>query len=325
MRVGIIGTGLIGNKRAVSLHQRAQLVGFFDVDSQKSASLASSFGTNAFESVESLCIEVGDGGLIIVATPNQHLVPTAKIALANGCHVLLEKPGAISAAELKEVTDLASMKGLVVRVGYNHRFHPAIKALVAAVSSGNYGEVLLARARYGHGGRIGYENEWRASKAQSGGGELLDQGCHLFDLVNHISGNFRVTYSDLPTLFWPMEVEDNAFVAGKLANGGSVWLHTSWTEWKNIFSLEITCRSAKFEVRGLGGSYGPETFIAYTMPPEMGPPVISSIEYPPGDTSWVDEIEDILNEIKLGSGDGCTGQEAVFVLEEIERAYSNDY
>ena len=77
---------------------------------------------------------------------------------------------------------------------------------------------MFIRARYGHGGRVGYEKEWRAQPAISGGGELIDQGAHLIDLSRWFLGDLTVDYAAVPTLFWDMPVDDNCFLA--LRSGG---------------------------------------------------------------------------------------------------------
>ena len=69
-------------------------------------------------------------------------------------------------------------------------------------TSGRYGPLLHVRARYGHGGRLGYEREWRARRELSGGGELLDQGSHLIDLTRHLVGDVELAFSELRTEFW---------------------------------------------------------------------------------------------------------------------------
>jgi len=99
------------------------------------------------------------------------------------------------------------------------------------MAGGRYGRLLHVRGRYGHGGRLGYEAEWRADRAISGGGELLDQGVHLIDLTRHLVGRGRPSPSpSFRTDFWDMDVEDNAFLALRARAGGFVWLHASWTE-----------------------------------------------------------------------------------------------
>ena len=104
-----------------------------------------------------------------------------------------------------------------VKVGFNHRFHPGIARAVAEARSGAHGEILHLRARYGHGGRLGYEREWRADPARSGGGELIDQGMHLLDLSHWLLGPLPLHSALLRTAFWDMPVEDNAVVAARRA------------------------------------------------------------------------------------------------------------
>ena len=78
--------------------------------------------------------------------------------------------------------------------------------------SGVMGELMFIRARYGHGGRIGYDKEWRADPKLSGGGELIDQGIHLIDLAGWFLGEFKKIDGHAETYFWKMPVDDNAFL-----------------------------------------------------------------------------------------------------------------
>lgn len=324
MRVGIVGTGLIGGKRANALHGEQVLVGAFDINQQSLLAFTQKFKTEAFETQQSLYDSVGPGGLIVIATNHAGLAQTAQSALEAGCHVLVEKPGARNAEEFQGIVDLAIKKELILRVGYNHRFHPAIQFLKNFTENLELGPVQLIRAVYGHGGRPGYESEWRASKELAGGGELLDQGSHLLDLCQHLVGIIELEFSSLPNLYWNMEVEDNAFMFGKSSKGAKLWLHASWTEWKNKFQFEVFYKTGKIEILGLGGSYGPESCVVYSMPNGLGIP--TSVEYVNNDTdmSWQLEMEDVLNQISGKSFSGTTGSEALGTLRLIEGAYKID-
>src|SRR5437764_10325665 len=145
---------------------------------------------------------------------------------------------------------------------------------------------MFLRARYGQGGRIGYDKEWRADAKLSGGGELIDQGVHLIDLAQWFLGDFSEVSGHAATYFWEMPVDDNAFLNLRTPAGQTAWLHVSCTEWKNLFSLELYGRNAKLAIDGLGGSYGVERLTLYKMHPEMGPPETTAREYPGGDVSW---------------------------------------
>ncbi len=329
-RIGIIGAGLIGIKRTIAFDMLGcNIVAVFDPDVGRSKALAERPCRNGAPEVKndltSLFETVGSGGIVVVATPHAHLSASARSAINEGLHVLLEKPGSVASRDLEELNELAIGNKCTVHVGYNHRFHPGIRALRDAVMGREYGKVLSIRGVYGHGGRIGYQDEWRFQRQISGGGELLDQGSHLIDLAQFITGD-RLDYqfSKMSNLYWGGEVEDNAFVSliGRELRF-EAWLHASWTEWKNRFLLEVFCERAKLEVSGLVGSYGSETFRIYEMGEELGPPKIMSVEYPPGDTSWDSECRDLLTAIDEGVSYGATLEDAVAVLRIVERAYTN--
>src|SRR5205823_1353389 len=127
-------------------------------------------------------------------------------------HVLVEKPGARSASELDTVLAAAAKSGVSVRAGFNHRYHRGFRKAREIVESGALGPLMFIRGRYGHGGRPGYDREWRADPELSGGGELIDQGIHLIDLARWFLGEFTAVRGRTRTYFWDMPVEDNAFL-----------------------------------------------------------------------------------------------------------------
>ena len=118
-----------------------------------------------------------------------------------------------------------------------------------------------------------------------------------------------------------MDVEDNAFVHLESDAGANAWLHASWTEWKNLFSFEVACRTAKVEVTGLGGSYGPERLTLYEMGEQLGPPKTTTLEWPPGDDSWRLELVDVLGAIDGGAAVGSGLEDATATLAIVEEAY----
>ena len=176
---------------------------------------------------------------VFIATTHDHLAPIALEAAAAGKHVLIEKPGARRAGELDAVAEAARRTGALVRIGFNHRYHRAFRKAREIFESGALGEMMFIRGRYGHGGRPGYDREWRADPELSGGGELIDQGAHLIDLSRWFLGDFPSVRGRARTYFWDMPVEDNGFLLLETARGQVAFLHASWTEWKNLFSFEI--------------------------------------------------------------------------------------
>jgi len=288
MNVGIIGCGLIGTKRAKALKgQRISIVA--DIDLKRAQALAETTGAKATSNFENV-VQANDVNAVIIATPHDQLAPLSLACIQKGKHVLVEKPAARSSEELEAVLQAAEEKRVTVKVGFNHRFHPAIQKAKEIAEGSEIGRLLYVRARYGHGGRLGYEKEWRAKRDISGGGELMDQGVHLIDLSRWFLGEFESVQGITPTYFWKMKVEDNAFMMLKTHAGQVAWLHASWTEWKNMFCFEIFGEKGKLQIDGLGRSYGRERLTFYKMKPELGPPEIQSWEFPEEDTSWEREL-----------------------------------
>jgi len=316
----LIGCGLIGRKRLKSL-RLGQLAVACDLDISRAQALVSASGSGraATDSTDAVNDPAVDA--VIVSTLNNSLAPIARQAISAGKHTLIEKPGAISVAEIEDLITLASEKGVCVRVGYNHRFHPAVQKARELVDTGALGPLMFIRGRYGHGGRVGYDREWRADPSLSGGGELIDQGVHLIDLAGWFLGDFPRVEGHLATYFWDMPVEDNAFLSLRTASGQTAWLHASCSEWKNLFSFEIYGRAGKLHVEGLGGSYGVERLSYYKMLPEMGPPETTTWDYPDGDNSWALEMEAFLEDIRLDRTPVPGLKEARAALEVVEKVY----
>lgn len=321
MNVAIIGCGLIGRKRAESLPPNLQLVGCFDADSETGLIFSADFKTKQFSSIEEL-LHAPRLDFVIIATRHDSLAATAILALEAGKHVFIEKPGARNHEELQKVFEKAQKQNLIVHIGYNHGFHPALSQALELFQTGTIGEIMFLRARYGHGGRVGYESEWRADKSKSGGGELIDQGTHLIDLAQRFLGKMELDYAATPTYFWNMPVEDNAFISLKNSESKIAFLHVSCTEWKNMFSLEIYGHNGKIEINGLGRSYGVETLTLHLMKPEMGPPESKSWMYPEPDTSWAMEMSEFVQDLKTGSKKSDNLASSLEVLRLISEIYA---
>ncbi len=324
LRVAIAGCGLIGGKRAEALGSDS-VVGAFDVDREAAEKLTSSHGGQVCASLDALLALRPD--VVVVATVHRDLPDIACEALEAGAHVLVEKPVGISVADVDRVATAAEHNGRLVKVGFNHRFHGGIARALHEAGSGRYGEILYVRGRYGHGGRIGYDREWRADPGISGGGEIVDQGMHLLDLTYALLGPLPLSYAMLRTQFWDASVDDNAvLVLGEAGGIGTsdpfALLSVSWTEWKNTFSLEIACRTAKLAVDGLVRSYGPQVLRIYRMRPELGPPDVEEVRYPDRDLSWEREWTHFRDAIVAGDGRPLSGDlaSARFAWSIVEKA-----
>jgi predicted dehydrogenase len=324
LRVGIAGCGLIGTKRGASLGED-RVVGCYDIDRQAADRLAGDHAATACRSMEELLDLRPD--VVVIATVHSALSPLACEALAAGSHVLVEKPAGISLADVEAIQEAARRARLLVKVGFNHRFFPGIARAVSEASSGVHGAVMHTRGRYGHGGRLGYEHEWRADPALSGGGEIVDQGMHMLDLSHWLLGPLPLNSSLLRTQFWDAQVDDNAvLLLGERGGVGSrlPWalIHVSWTEWKNMFSWEIYCERAKLAVDGLTRSYGAQRLSIYRMRPELGPPDVEQVEYPDVDVSWEREWQHFGGAVRSGDARPLLGdlESAAYAWQCVEQA-----
>jgi predicted dehydrogenase len=325
LRVGILGCGLIGGNRAEALRAGEELVGCHDRSEELGRAFADAHQTAFCETVAEL-LEL-EPDVVVVAVSHDALAELSERALDAGAHVLVEKPAGLGVAQVERLMAAERRTGRRVKVGFNHRFHPGLRRLAAEVASGAHGELMHLRGRYGHGGRLGYEREWRAEPARSGGGELIDQGMHLLDLSHWIAGPLELRCALLRTHFWDTPVEDNAALLlgrGDARNDPWAMLHATWTEWKNMFSLEVYCRSAKLQVDGLVRSYGPQRLRIYRMGPELGPPQLEEVAYPDADVSWAAEWEHFAEALTAADGRPLLGdlRDARYAWRQVEAAYA---
>ncbi len=318
----VVGCGLIGKRRVSALRAAGNRLRFTcDLDPGRAAEAAAAVPgceaiTDYRRAVEDPAVDA-----VVVSTLNGSLAPIALAAVQAGKHALIEKPGALCASELRAIQTVAAAKGVRVRLGYNHRFHPGLVKAREIVDSGILGPLMFIRGRYGHGGRKGYDREWRADPALSGGGELIDQGVHLIDLSAWFLGEFTGIDGHAATYFWDMKVDDNAFLSLRTPSGQTAWLHVSCTEWKNMFSFEIYGREGKISVDGLGGSYGPERLTHYQMLPQMGPPEATTWDFPSGDGSWAAETAAFVEDIRQSRVPSPGLHEGIRTLEIVETIY----
>jgi predicted dehydrogenase len=320
--VGIVGAGRVGARRAQVLSRTsgARLVAVADVDAGRAELLARAFGSRAYAESDAV-IGARDIEAVIVATPHQWLAPVTKAALDAGKHVLCEKPLARSPEEAAALLLAAAQSKRTLKTGFNHRYHPAIAEAHRLAREGRIGRLLVLRCRYGHGGRAGYEHEWRADRV-SGGGELLDQGVHALDLFRWFAGEFAEVSAMVSSAYWPIDVEDNAFCLLRTADGVTASLHASWTQWKNLFSFEVIGDRGYLEIEGLGGSYRAERLVIGERRP-AGAPSEQQIEFLGEDTSWAAEWAEFTEAIRGERAPEASGWDGWQALRLVAAAYES--
>jgi len=340
IKVGIIGAGVIGRKRAAAISavgKGDEIITVCDIDFEKAKVLAEEYGSKIYTDWVDI-VRDSKVECVIVATPNKLLKDISIAALNNKKNVLCEKPLGRNSEEAIEIFRKSNESGCVLKTGFNHRHHPAIFKAKQLIDASEIGSIYYLRCLYGHGGRPGYEKEWRASKDLCGGGELLDQGVHVVDLFRWFLGEFEEAFGQINTYYWNMEVEDNAFAMFKTNAGQIAMMHTSWTQWKNKFIFEVFGEKGYLIIDGLGGSYGVERLIIGRRKVEAvdplsknersfkyagGPPDEELIEFPGPDISWQEEWKEFVSAIKENREPLGSGYDGLMANRMIEAVYKS--
>lgn len=323
LRVGVIGCGIIGTRRIkeVQRHPRSHLAVVADVDAERRGRLASDHGCRSAGHWKEI-IDDASVDAVIVSTPNGFIAEIAMAALAAGKHVFIEKPPGRNLSEAKRIAEAAAQAEGILKIGFNHRYHPAVNRAHEFFSRGSIGNLINIRARYGHGGRPGYEKEWRANPALAGGGELTDQGVHVADLIQWFGGLPSDAFGLCQTAVWPISpLEDNAFGLFRYSDGVIASLHTSWTQWTNLFSFEIFGQLGSLTIEGLGGSYGTERLVTAMRNPAGGVPSLKEDVFDGPDLSWQLEWCEFVRAIVQGADYLGTPEDGVATMTMIDALY----
>jgi predicted dehydrogenase len=322
IRVAVVGAGKFGTKRAMAIAKNpsSEIRVVTDTALESARSLAENVGSEHSTNWEET-VARKDVDAVVVATSTQFLSEVTHAALIAGKHVLCEKPFARTAEEARISVEEAAKRSLLLKVGYNHRYHPAIAKAHELFEQGLIGDIQFLRCLYGHGGRQGYEREWR-SDPKSGGGQLLDQGVHALDLFRWFLGDFREIKAFNTTSYWPIApAEDNIFALLRTDHGQVATLHASWTNWKNVFTFDIFGETGFLSVTGLGGHYGTERLCLGLRHTIGVKPEEQWFDYEGPDESLGKEWKDFLDCIATGRQPASSGEESLRTLQLAQAIY----
>ncbi len=255
MKCGIVGYGKMGKIRHELLDsiQECKVVSAYDPANGIPTSLTK---TSSPEEI----ISDPNVDAIVIATPNYLIAPLTVAALNAGKHVFAEKPPGMSLVEVEQMREaLDANPGKILKFGFNHRYHDAVMEAKRRVDTGDFGEILWMRGRYGKSVDENFSSEWRAKKELAGGGILLDQGIHMLDLFLHFCGNFDEAKSFCSKKYWNLGIEDNVFAIFRNHKGQTASLHSTMTQWRHLFSMEIFLERGYMVINGILSSSGAYT------------------------------------------------------------------
>lgn len=326
LKIGIVGLGKMGGIRAETIRDNSKTVLICGTDPNPPE--------KGFEDIDILpdyqSVIDSDVDAVVVCAPNRFIPDVVVAALDAGKHVFCEKPPGQNLADIERIMDAEKRNPeLAIKIGFNHRYHYGIIEAKKIVDSGEYGKVLWMRGIYGKADGSGKAQEWRNDPATSGGGILYDQGIHMLDLFRHFCGDFVEIKSMCTTAYWPIPMEDNAFALLRDTSGRIAMLHSSFTQWKHRFNLEICMEDGYVIVDGMPSStrsYRDESIIharkhtGYA----IGNPHENST-FCNTDPSWEMELQEFVNSVKTGEPiKNGTTRDAHEVMKLVFGIYSAD-
>ena len=327
IKIAIAGFGKIGQLRAKILSKRDDIIiiGVYDVVKPTK----NKYGL-FFESYEDLMNANIDA--VFICAYNTVLADYTARALNKGLHVFCEKPPAMKVEELDVVSKALKSCDKVLKYGFNHRYHYSVMEAKKIIDSKKMGKLLWLRGVYGKAGSIDYDKNWRNFQKYSGGGILIDQGIHMLDLIRYLSNEkFNKINSYITTSYWNIKVEDNAFIIMQSEDKVIASVHSSATQWRHKFLLEMCFEEGYLNLDGiLSGtrSYAPEKLVIGRREFEditfaMGKPKETVVCFE-NDHSWNLEIDEFIYAIKgYGEIKQGTFKDALDTLSLVQKVYES--
>ncbi len=295
-KVGIAGFGVVGKRRSEFINKRNDMEVVSVCDQTFTGSGTLSSGIKYFQNYQQL---ISDGiDILFVCISNDMAAEITIAGLESGLHIFCEKPPSRNLEELVKVQECEQKyPDLKLKYGFNHRYHLSVRDALEVVKSGKLGRVINLRGVYGKSQLVtfGKNHDWRTQRKLAGGGILLDQGIHMVDLMRLFGGEFSDISSIISNDFWGHDVEDNAYALMSTDEGVVAMLHSSATQWRHSFSLEVTLETGMLVLAGIlsgSKSYGNETLTIVTRTGDDRVNPDEEFREYDIDPSWADEIQD---------------------------------
>lgn len=230
VKVGVMGTGVMGRNHARVSATKNNLEGICDLDLDAASSVGELYGVSAFQDPEVFLSEC-DLDAVIVSTPTSTHYELGKMALDAGKHLLLEKPMCSSVDEAKELIELAKEKELVLSVGFIERHNPVVSFTRDLITKGTLGNIISISAR-----RV---SQYPARIRDVG--VIMDLAVHDIDVLRYLTGDeVRTVYAQAGRTRHE-KFEDHANIMLKYRSGISGYIETNWLTPMRVRKVYITC------------------------------------------------------------------------------------
>ena len=250
LRFGLIGYGKVADlhARAIAASGNAELVSVWGRDAGKREAFATKHGIKARESIVEM-VDRDKVQAVLIVTPHPTHAVLAIEAAAAGCHVLVEKPMALSVADCEAMIKAAKSASKTLGIVAQRRWYPSCQRIRRAIDAGDLGKPALAQVTI-----LGWRDEayyssdpWRGSWSMEGGGVLVNQAPHQLDLLSWYMGPAAEIRGFWDNVNHPyIEVDDSAVAAVRFANGGMGSILVSNSQKPGIY--------AKVHVHGSSGA-----------------------------------------------------------------------
>lgn len=229
-RVAVVGSGDIARSHVIGYKAAgAEIVAICDISPDMLALRKRDWEVDDTYTDYRDLLASADFDALSICTPNSTHHPITMAAVAAGKHVLCEKPVSLDLAQGAEMIAAAKAAGVTFQVGHHLRSWASASRAKAMIDAGDLGTITAIRFRQAHDwGGAGVRGVF-GSKAHSGGGTLLDNGCHLFDLARYFGGDVVSVFARIARLQYDIEVEDTAHASLAFRSGALGTIETAWT------------------------------------------------------------------------------------------------
>jgi predicted dehydrogenase len=192
LKTAVIGAGFMGRVHSEGIRRlgNVEVAAVAGISEEEARTFGQSIGVEKTTGDYRTLLSDPAIDAVHVCTPNALHHPVSKLAMEAGKHVLCEKPLTLSAAEARELVDIAKKKKLANCVNHNLRYYPVVQQVRCMIENGDLGEIIVAQGNYSQDWLL-YETDynWRIESKDNGPLRVMgDLGSHVFDMIQHLTG-----------------------------------------------------------------------------------------------------------------------------------------